>query len=463
MKHLSLRKRILLFFCLMATGSLAITFVALWVGFQQLADPAALSAFITSGLIAGFGIVALVAGIWLMFDENVSKPIEATAASLRVRAHVDVSTPIDVSKAKYLGDLAPAASAMGKVLEDVVRARSDMNAKELSEITAQRDRLVAILSDIPVATFLVTPEHQIILYDGQAAALMERVGAPRLKTSLFEYLEEDAILSALEQMQESEEDRIQINAVSRCGRAYQGHIRSFGPQAGYTLMLEPLDASPARPLTYDFDLMNAARFDSLHNTPLRDLIYVVFDSETTGLDPVTDEVVQLGAVRVVNGKIVAGEAFETLVKPGIAIPKRSTEVHGISNAMVAEAPGFDSVCTEFQAFAEGSVFVAHNADFDMAFLHRQALKTGQQFDHPVLDTVLMSAVIFGGSAVHTLDAICDRLGIVIPHALRHTAMGDAVATAEALVSMIAICEARGIHTYGALQEAARKHRRILKG
>ncbi|MDC0116001.1 3'-5' exonuclease [Octadecabacter sp.] len=215
-------------------------------------------------------------------------------------------------------------------------------------------------------------------------------------------------------------------------------------------------------MTYDFELLNAAQFDNLSDTPLRDLVYVVFNCETTGLNPALDEAVQLGAVRVVNGKVVPGEVFETLVNPGIPIPKRSTDVHGINDAMVAGAPDFGEVCTTFHAFAKQSIFVAHNAAFDMAFLHMQTSKTGQQFDQPVLDTVLMSAAIFGASAVDTLDSICDRLGIVIPTHQRHTAMDDAVATAHALVSMIAIFEGRGFQTFGSFEPELSKHRNILK-
>jgi DNA polymerase-3 subunit epsilon len=130
--------------------------------------------------------------------------------------------------------------------------------------------------------------------------------------------------------------------------------------------------------------------------------------------------------------------------------------------MVTDAPDFGEVCTKFHAFSSDAILVAHNAAFDMAFLHKRASKSGQRFDQPVLDTVLMSAAIFGGSAVHTLDAICDRLGITIPQDKRHTAMGDAVATADAIVAMIAIFEARGIQTYRELQNEMSKHLRILR-
>ncbi|MEP3441151.1 MAG: 3'-5' exonuclease [Sulfitobacter sp.] len=462
MRRLSLRTRILLFFCLLALSSTAIVFCALWVGYRQLDEPQALSAFITAGLLAGFGITGVIAAIWLLFDDNVSKPIEAIAASLRVRAHAQVSTPIDTASAPYLGDLAPAASAMGIVLQDVVRSRAETTARELTEITAQRDRLVEILSDMPIATFLATANHQLVLYDGQAAALMERVGAARLKTSLFDYFNEVAIRNTLSQMRETGKDRMSISVVSKCDRVYSGHIRTFQPDAGYTLMLKPLEPSSARPLTYDFELLTATQSGPLMETPLRELVYVVFDTETTGLEPQSDEVVQLGAVRIVNGKVVTSEDFETLVNPGIPIPKRSTQVHGIDNSMVADAPDFTEVCKKFHAYAADSILIAHNAAFDMAFLHRRAATLDIGFDHPVLDTVLMSAAIFGASAVHTLDAICARLDITIPQDKRHTAMGDAIATSQAFMAMIAIFEGRGITTLNALHDEIEKHRKILK-
>ena len=84
-----------------------------------------------------------------------------------------------------------------------------------------------------------------------------------------------------------------------------------------------------------------------------------------------------------------------------------------------------------------------------------------EFDQPVLDTVHLSAVVFGGTAEHTLDALCDRLSIEIPAELRHTALGDAVATAKALAAMIPILEARGLGRFGPLRDEVRKHRRIL--
>ncbi|WP_306113808.1 MULTISPECIES: 3'-5' exonuclease [unclassified Roseovarius] len=458
MRDLPLRLRVFLFFCLLGAGIVAVAALALWLGYRQLAVPEALSAFVTVGIVVVFGVLGLILAVWLLFDRHVSKPIEALAAHLRVRAHSDVAQPIDEGAARYLGDLAPAASAIHRKL----CSTSETIEEQTARLTREKEQLLRILSDIPLAVILVSADHRIVLYDGQAAALMEREGTPRLRALIFDYLDKESIQPTLDKMAKTDVPRSTIAVTGRSGAIYLGHVRRFAGWAGYTLMLEPLEAEAARPFTYDFGLLEAPQSSELRETALRDLTYVIFDSETTGLNPDRDRVVQLAAVRVVNGRIVAGEVFDTLVRPGRKIPAQSTKVHRIDDAMVKGAPRFKAVCRDFHQFCEGAVIVAHNAPFDTAFLYRQAERLDIDFDHPVLDTVHLSAAVFGGSAEHTLDAICDRLEIEIDPSLRHTALGDAQATAEAFVKMIAVLEARGIRTFGDVQAEARKHSRILK-
>jgi DNA polymerase III subunit epsilon len=189
---------------------------------------------------------------------------------------------------------------------------------------------------------------------------------------------------------------------------------------------------------------------------------VVFDSETTGLNPRQgDELVQLAAVRIVNGRQVEGEVFDTLINPGRPIPAVATEVHGITDAMVADAPGVADVVRQFHKFAEGAVLIAHNAPFDMEFLRRLEGKIGLTFDMPVLDTVLLSAVIYGQHEVHSLDALTHRLGITIPEEARHTAIGDTVATADAFLKLVPMLAGRGLATFGTVLTEVRKHGRLL--
>lgn len=216
-------------------------------------------------------------------------------------------------------------------------------------------------------------------------------------------------------------------------------------------------------MVYDFDLLGRAREGEVAQTPLDRLTFVVFDTETTGLLPSEgDEIVQIAAVRIVNGRRVESEVFDTLVNPGRPIPAVSTAVHGISEAMVAEAPGIVEVGRRFHKFAEGAVLVAHNAPFDLEFLRRKEGVIGLSFDHPVLDTVLLSAVVFGQSEGHSLDALTHRLGITIPEEARHTAIGDTVATADAFLKLLPALKARGLVTFGDVVAEVRQHGRLLK-
>lgn len=221
----------------------------------------------------------------------------------------------------------------------------------------------------------------------------------------------------------------------------------------------PLAPGDARPEFYDFDLP-AAPGGELAETPLSELNFVVFDTETTGLSPRGgDEIVQIAGLRIVNGRILRGESFETLVNPGRAIPPAATRVHKITDAMVTDAPGIVEAGQRFHDFCRGAVLVAHNAPFDLAFLRLKERDIGRRFDNPVLCTVLMSAGLFAHSGQHTLDALCERFGVHIPPEARHTAMGDTTATAEVFVRMLALLRDKGVTTLGgAIAEEGRQSR-----
>ncbi|BDW84170.1 3'-5' exonuclease [Roseicyclus marinus] len=224
----------------------------------------------------------------------------------------------------------------------------------------------------------------------------------------------------------------------------------------------PRAMGPSRSVLYDFDLLNADIPDDLAAAALKSLSFVIFDTETTGLNPQVDEICQIAAVRLVNGKIVPGERFDMLVNPGRRIPAASTAVHHITNEMVTDAAPVAEALARFHTFAAGSVLVAHNAPFDMSFLRRRETEIGQRFDQPILDTVLCSAILYGQSAEHTLDALCARLHIQIPEADRHTAIGDAIGTAEAFRKMIPMLEAAELPNLGALIRAFDRHSRLIE-
>lgn len=225
----------------------------------------------------------------------------------------------------------------------------------------------------------------------------------------------------------------------------------------------PPPAPLARHVVYDFDLLFAPATEALENTPLDRLTYVVFDTETTGLLPDEgDEIVQIAALRLVNGRRVPGEVLDLLVNPGRPIPPRATAVHGISDAMVADAPDPVQAIARFHGFAEGAVLIAHNAPFDMTFLRRREEQIGRRFDNPILDTVLLSAVVYGRTESHSLDALAHRLGVTIPQEARHTALGDTIATAEVFLKLLPILKGRGIVTFGDVLTEIRKHSSLLR-
>ncbi|MBC6436997.1 MAG: DNA polymerase III subunit epsilon [Rhodobacteraceae bacterium] len=223
----------------------------------------------------------------------------------------------------------------------------------------------------------------------------------------------------------------------------------------------PRPPAATRVIQYDFELLHAELPKDMSEAALRQLSYVIFDTETTGLNPQVDEICQIAAVRIVNGRILEAEGFNTLVDPGRKIPQTSIDVHGITDKMVQGAPSVAQALKQFHAYASGAVLVAHNAPFDMRFLQRREADIGARFDQPILDTVLCSAILFGQSADHTLDALCDRLGVSIAVADRHTAIGDAIGTAEAFRKMIPMLEAAQLPSLGATIRAFDKHARLI--
>ncbi len=468
LSNLSLRLRIFMFFCLLGLGGLLSVGAALWFGYTRAIETNAANGFTLAAILAAFLILALTVSIWLLFDENVAKPIERLAAQMRTRAHAGVDGEFDIKAARYLGDLAPAASAVTQQLNDTALTTAQAIATETARLTAEKARLTALLTEIPVATILVNPNGQIVLYDGQAAEVLAQLGAPRLNAQITDYFDASGLGAAVSKLGRTGMD-VQFTAQSQDGtQSFDTKLKPMDG-GGYLMVIDSqtLDISPdaARPLVYDFDLLEqrkgAVEKDIL-DRPLRSLCYSVFDTETTGLLPHKDDVVQLGAVRVLNGRIIEGEQINQLVNPGRPIPPGSTKVHKVTDAMVRGQPDIRAVSKRFHDFSRDAVIVAHNAPFDMAFLHRQAKDTGVTWDHPILDTVLLSAVLFGASERHTLDALCERLNVTIPTELRHTALGDARATAEVLVKMLPMLEARGLATFGQVIEETRRHGRLLE-
>lgn len=463
---LSLRVRTFLLF----SGSAAVCSILVglshYFAFSRLDEGGVTSAFLISGFLSVFAILAVTTTIWLLFDENVAKPIDRLAAGIRTRAHAGVDAMVDLHGSRFLGDLGPAVQAVTGKLSRVSAETDDEVAIQTARLMAEKAHLAMLLTEIPVAIILVSPNHRIMLYDGQAADVLGQVHVPRLSASVFDYFNETELSAAQEKLSEGRTEALAQVKCSQGNLRFELRLKKLRQVPGYMILVDGTKAriSPdaERPLIYDFDLTEHKTEHAIEDRPLQELNFVVFDTETTGLMPNKDEIVQIGAVRVVKGRIVPGEKLDQLVNPGRSIPPASTKVHRITDAMVADAPDAGTAVTKFHGFARDCVMVAHNAPFDMAFLKRHGRICGLKWDHPMLDTVLLSAVLFGDTEEHSLDAVCRRLDITIAPDLRHTALGDAQATAEALCKMLPILSSRGYRTFGDVIQQTRKHGRLLK-
>ena len=458
---LSLRVRIFLFFCLLAMGGMTLAAAALAFGWSRSVEPLPTSPFVTAAVLFAFVNTGFVLAIWLLFDENIAKPIYRLSAQLRVRAHLRVEGDMDTMDARHLGDLAHAANALSRTIGSALTYSADHVVAETERLQQESERLTALLSEIPIATIVLNSAHEIVLYDSQAADLLAQIAVPRLKAPLSDYFEVSGLDDVL---QDGSEQALHLRPLLG-GPNLQARVKPLA-DGGCMIMVDQTDIpsrpAPARPLTYDFDLLNPQPVPNLHETPLNDLCFVAFDTETTGLSVEKDEIIQIGASRIVNGRIVAGEHLDLFVNPGRAIPPASTKIHGIFDADVANAPGIAVAGRSLYEFAKEAVLVAHNAPFDIGLLRKREDDMDVSWTHPVLDTVLLSAIVFGITEDHTLDALCARLSVEIDPALRHTALGDAQATAQALVKLLPLLKGRGYGTLGELLSQTRKYSRLLR-
>ena len=214
--------------------------------------------------------------------------------------------------------------------------------------------------------------------------------------------------------------------------------------------------APSRPEFYDFDLFNQPGLrPDLGDRPLSELTYTVFDTETTGLDPLQDEIVSIGAVRIVNGRVLREECFDQLVDPLRPVPAAAVQIHGITCERLAGQPTIDRVLPAFQRFAEDTILVGHNVAFDMRMFQVKEPVTEVRLIQPVLDTILLSAVVNPSLKDHDLDAIAMRL-LARRITERHTALGDALATAEIFLKLLSLLAEMDIVTLNQALTAARK-------
>lgn len=151
--------------------------------------------------------------------------------------------------------------------------------------------------------------------------------------------------------------------------------------------------------------------------------FCIVDTETTGMRPPYSRVIDLGIIRVEDGKEV--ERFDTLLNPGISIPASITRITSLRSEDLQDAPSFEDVALQVEELFAGAVFVAHNAPFDFAFIRNEFERLGMPFSPPALCTVKLSRSLAPTAKRHSLDAVIERYGLPVRE--RHRAMPDAEA------------------------------------
>ncbi|MBR3769952.1 MAG: PolC-type DNA polymerase III [Lachnospiraceae bacterium] len=181
-----------------------------------------------------------------------------------------------------------------------------------------------------------------------------------------------------------------------------------------------------------------------------DATYVVFDLETTGFSPEKNKIIEIGAVKVVEGKIT--DRFSHFVNPEVPIPYEIEELTSIRDDMVMDAPKIEEILPEFMKFCEGAVMVAHNADFDMSFIKKNCERQGLPCDFTVIDTVALARYLMPQLNRFKLDTIAKALNIVLAN--HHRAVDDAGCTAEIFVKFITMLRERGMEDLDAVNAQA---------
>jgi len=191
-----------------------------------------------------------------------------------------------------------------------------------------------------------------------------------------------------------------------------------------------------------------------NSAPLIALDAVVMDTETTGLDPAKARVIEIGAVRIVAGRIDEKASLRLLVRPDIAIPPVATAIHGIDDARVAAAPSFAEVWPQFQEFVGGRAIIGHSIGFDLAVLRRECERAGIEFHRPrTLDTRLLAQVAEPALAGYALESLSAWLGVEIEG--RHSALGDAITTARIFRALVPKLRDGNIRTFAEARAACR--------
>jgi DNA polymerase-3 subunit epsilon len=462
----------------------------------QLRESPALVAIGLLGLAATLVYVAAVA-------HRLGRSLVRTVLKLQREAELMSTVNPDHRLDIRTGDeLQALAREINRLAEHLGLARQGLDerlAAATRDLDTERRRLAGVLGELAEGVVVASTDGRVTLANRAAAGLLAD-GHALLGRSLGELVDRETIEQRLDALRTRDGAAERFTLPTTRGAVLEVAMTALrteeGQGGGFILVLRdpshprlsgrvgPAGAPPDRfvgaglhsgtatavpgPIRaelYDFSLFDEVQrwvSPTDRDRRLDDLTFVVFDTETTGLRPESgDRVISLAGVRVRGGQVKRGEIFDALIQPGRTIPSESVTFHGITDAMVVAAPAIDLVLPAFLQFARDAVLVGHEASFDLRFLEPEARRLGLPSltaTRPVLDTRLLSRSLHGLGESHTLEAVALRLGV--PVTGRHSALGDALTTAEILVRLLALIQKRGLLTLGQVLDAVRSARGV---
>ena len=344
--------------------------------------------------------------------------------------------------------------SLGKHTPPEVEAMLGSLSLYQDQITRERHapdrRLLTVLGSLASGVVVITEQGQVSLLNSTARELLGSERA-RVGTSLFATLSRESVLAAMGKARKA--GRMLESLFERLdGATLQGRIALLPDDEGAVLIFPPVELEVHRP-GVEFDL-------KLHEVPpsteplhlglkLDELPVIILDTETTGLDVLNDRVVSIGAVCAHGPRLYKSRMMDDLVDPGVPIPAASTAVHGITDEMVKDAHLFPESWADFQRLATNRVVVGHNIPFDLTILRSECTRHGRPWaDFVFIDTLRLASLLNPSMGRLDLENLAQIYQIELYG--RHTALGDALVTAELFLRMIPRLQMQGFGTLGAL-------------
>lgn len=350
-------------------------------------------------------------------------------------------------------DIAPDADAVDRVQLAII----DMIGLRMDQQSTVYRRLQEVLNALPDGIAVLTQEGLISLVNTAGRPLFgdtERV----IGKSVFETLSRQSLGEAIDQARAAGRP-IDTELFTIWSEAIPATVTVIGQEGSALLRYPAAEAASARG-EHDLSLHDRPPAPSTPGpgTPLAELSALAIDTETTGLNPRQDRVISIGAIRLQGERLYRSSTLNLLVNPGRSIPNRTIAIHGISNSMVAGAPPFAAVADQVVEAIDGLTVIGFHTDFDLQMLQSEMRHCGRDWlPGPSLDVMLLYAALYPDARSLLLDDIAAVFDV--PVIGRHSALGDALTTAEIYARLVPMLIGRGIATLAqaeALQVEAAK-------